>query len=78
MNMRSKSPAEALARRTGRLFPRARGVTAGGCPLQEYMKQQDKSNTWVGPGVAALIQSICLFTGGLLFRVVRRKGEHSF
>jgi len=32
---------------------------------------------WMGPGIAVLVQCICLFVGGLIFRIARRKEDHA-
>ena len=37
--------------------------------------QDDK--VWMGPGIAVLVQCICLFVGGLIFRIARRKEDHA-
>jgi hypothetical protein len=39
--------------------------------------QDDAKKVWVGPAIAVLVQCICLFVGGLIFRIVRRKEEHA-
>jgi hypothetical protein len=31
----------------------------------------------MGPGIAVLVQCICLFVGGLIFRIARRKEDHA-
>ena len=44
---------------------------------QDGTRAQDDANVWVGPGIAVFVQCICLFVGGLIFRIVRRKEEHA-
>ena len=48
---------------------------------QDGARAQDDTHApgkvWVGPGIAVLVQCICLFVGGLIFRIVRRKEEHA-
>ena len=44
---------------------------------QDSTKAQDNEKLWTGPAVAVLVQNICLFVGGLIFRVARRKEDHA-
>mmetsp|Transcript_7402 Transcript_7402/g.14825 ORF Transcript_7402/g.14825 Transcript_7402/m.14825 type:complete len:172 (+) Transcript_7402:43-558(+) len=45
--------------------------------VQDGARLQDDDTVWVGPGIAVLVQCVCLFLGGLIFRIVRRKEEHA-
>jgi len=39
---------------------------------------QDHNTEWKGAAWGVLIQNLCIFFAGLLFRIVRRHGDHDF
>ena len=53
----------------GALIPRA--------PLPQDGQRPQDDKVWMGPGIAVLVQCICLFVGGLIFRIARRKEDHA-